>query len=224
MSDRLDVRVGDCREVLATLPPASVHCVVTSPPYWGLRDYGTASWDGGDPECDHAFRPDAGSTPQRAGRTYQQGHPHRECRCGARRVDAQLGLEPTPEAYVAAMVDVFRAVWRVLRDDGTVWLNLGDSYATSNATGRRDADRRGEAGVFTDGEWHDRQASGGGSHVKPLAPGLKQKDLVGIPWRVAFALQADGWYLRSDFRMSLGEIDRDGALADADAFLADPRT
>lgn len=134
--------VGDCREMLRTLPDESVHCVVTSPPYWGLRDYG---------------------------------------------VDGQLGLEPTPEEYVANMVEVFREVRRVLRDDGTLWLNLGDSYAN-------------------DGKWG---GSSGGKHATALhgntgigrqkvTTGLKPKDLVGIPWRVAFALQADGWYLRSD--------------------------
>jgi DNA modification methylase len=151
--DWLTVFHGDARAVMAEMEPESVNCVVTSPPYWGLRDYGEPG---------------------------------------------QLGLEPTPEAYVAAMVAVFREVRRVLRSDGTVWLNLGDSYATGNPTGRRDADRRGEAGVFADGDWRDRQSSGGGGHIKPLPFGLKPKDLVGIPWRVAFALQADGWYLRSD--------------------------
>ena len=137
--------VGDCRELLRQLPDESVHCCVTSPPYWGLRDYG---------------------------------------------VSGQLGLEPTPEEYVANMVEVFREVRRVLRGDGTCWVNLGDSYA-SGATGRNDTDREtpgGRGGSFR-----------GGARVKlDIDSGLKPKDLVGIPWRVAFALQADGWYLRSD--------------------------
>jgi DNA modification methylase len=131
--------IGDNREVLRTLPAQSVHCVVTSPPYWGLRDYGA---------------------------------------------EGQLGLEETPEEYVANMVDVFREVWRVLRDDGVLWLNLGDSYNGSGGAG-------GDYGA------------GGLKEGQPRYPGrnvnnLKPKDLVGIPWRVAFALQADGWYLRSD--------------------------
>jgi DNA modification methylase len=140
---------GDCRELLPRLPAASVHCVVTSPPYWSLRDYGVAG---------------------------------------------QLGLEPTPEAYVTAMVGVFREVRRVLRDDGTLWLNMGDSYASGDALGRNDADRN-----FT---------GGGGNHAGSGNPGrqgifvrrtsLKLKDLVGMPWRLAFALQADGWFLRAD--------------------------
>ena len=133
---------GDALAVLQSLPDESVHCCVTSPPYWGLRDYG---------------------------------------------VDGQLGLEKTPEEYVERLVEVFREVRRVLRDDGTLWLNLGDSYAN-------------------DGKWG---GSTGGKHVAALrgengpgrgkrTTGLKPKDLVGIPWRAAFALQADGWWLRSD--------------------------
>ncbi len=153
--------------MLAALPAESVQCCVTSPPYWGLRDYGTATWNGGDKECDHSPERRGGrfaravSAKQRSN-TGSGTISGRECPCGARRVDAQLGLESTPEEYVANMVAVFREVRRVLRDDGTLWLNLGDSYA----------------GV--------------------VPPGLKPKDLVGIPWRLAFALQADGWWLRSD--------------------------
>ncbi len=137
------VHVGDCLESLRAMPDRSVNCCVTSPPYWGLRDYG---------------------------------------------VSGQLGLEPTPEAYVAKMVEVFREVRRVLRDDGTLWLNLGDSYNTS---GTRQGN--GLGGMHGDGEGTSHRAGYRGAFV-----GLKQKDLVGIPWRVAFALQADGWWLRQD--------------------------
>lgn len=138
--DWLTIHVGDNRAVLPTLPDQSIHCIVTSPPYWGLRDY---------------------------------GH------------DGQIGLEQTPEQYVAEMVAVFRECRRVLRDDGTLWLNLGDSYATGS---------KGNEGGS------DKQRSNVGSSFEAplLEHGLKTKDLVGIPWRVAFALQADGWYLRSD--------------------------
>lgn len=124
---------GDVIDCLKSLPDESVHCCVTSPPYWGLRDYG---------------------------------------------IDGQLGLEETPDEYVANMVEVFREVKRVLRSDGTLWLNLGDSYASS---------------AKESGGHNPKQDSNRGSRT-----GLKPKDLVGIPWRVALALQADGWWLRSD--------------------------
>jgi DNA modification methylase len=181
----LTVYGGDCREVLRSLEPESVHCVVTSPPYWGLRDYGTATWDGGDADCSHRIAA-TGST-QNKGNNNREGAPFRErCeRCGAIRLDSQLGLEPTPEEYVANLVDVFREVRRVLRADGTVWLNLGDSFNAYNGN-------RGESQSISRGRGHPEHGRG------LQAAGLKPKDLVGIPWRVAFALQADGWYLRSD--------------------------
>jgi len=128
--------VGDVREVLAELPAASVNCCVTSPPYWGLRDYGTGEWDGGDPDCDHdtiGARGGRGGSGA-PGKQTEGAFPDRlaadVCSCGAVRVDQQIGLEPTPDAYVAAIVDVFREVRRVLSDDGTLFLNLGDSYAS----------------------------------------------------------------------------------------------
>lgn len=131
---------GDCRESLRTLDAGSVQTCVTSPPYFGLRDY---------------------------------GH------------DGQIGLEPTPDEFVAELVSVFREVRRVLRDDGTLWLNLGDSYAS---------DFKGTGGL------NSKQPTNAGSLYAPrkFNHGAKPKDLLGIPWRVAFALQADGWYLRSD--------------------------
>lgn len=134
---------GDCFEVLKTLDGNSIDCCVTSPPYWGLRDYG---------------------------------------------VEGQLGLENTPEEYTEKLVSVFREVKRVLKREGTLWLNLGDSYAGSGK------------GYGHNGRLQCRnKGSSFGSLVRGMVPdGLKQKDLVGIPWRVAFALQADGWYLRSD--------------------------
>lgn len=137
---------GDCVERLKELQSQSVQCCVTSPPYWGLRDYG---------------------------------------------VDGQLGLESTPEEYVANMVEVFRKVKRVLRDDGTLWLNLGDSYAANAKTG----DKR-----FGNPEFNVNRPSREltKTPARTISSGLKPKDLVGIPWMVAFALRADGWYLRSD--------------------------
>ena len=138
------ILTGDCREILKTLPDASMHCVVTSPPYWGLRDYN---------------------------------------------VDGQIGLEQSPDAYIAEMVAVFREVKRVLRDDATVWLNLGDSYnnfrsqkGPGQAVHGRD-ELRGKPDPLSGGRGWD---------------GLKEKDLMMMPARVALALQADGWWLRSD--------------------------
>ena len=130
---------GDCRDVLRTLPACSVHTVITSPPYYGLRDYGTAQWDGGDSGCDHVAQRSVGaSTLKNDGRPNPgilehhkvPGVPYRDIcgKCGARRIDRQLGLEATPEAYLSAMVEVFREVRRVLRDDGTCWVNQGDLF------------------------------------------------------------------------------------------------
>ncbi len=189
--DWLTVYQGDCREVMRQMEPESVHCVVTSPPYWGLRDYGTASWVGGDEGCDHTSvrRPGPDDKSFTNGGT-SRDKPSNTCRkCGATRADSQLGLEATPEEFVANMVDVFREVKRVLRSDGTCWVNLGDSYASAWSM---PGDRRnivGQEGLAS-GKRADRP--------NRLVGGLKEKDLVGIPWRVAFALQADGWYLRSD--------------------------
>jgi DNA modification methylase len=132
---------ADSREI--PLRAGCVQTVVTSPPYWGLRDYG---------------------------------------------VSGQIGLEPTPDEYVATMVGVFREVRRVLRDDGTVWLNLGDSYAND---GKYGGETGGKQAYLDD---NSRKRCGREKRIT----GLKAKDLIGIPWRVAFALQADGWYLRSD--------------------------
>ena len=114
-----------------------------------------------------------------------------ECPCGARRIDSQLGLEPTPEEYVSRLVEVFREVRRVLRDDGTLWLNLGDSYAAGPMTL---AEARGErSGGTLNGRLGYVDNVCNAQRRSPIPAGLKPKDLVGIPWRVAFALQADGW-------------------------------
>ncbi|MCP4798315.1 MAG: site-specific DNA-methyltransferase [bacterium] len=130
---------GNCLEVLKDLPEQSVNTCITSPPYWGLRDYGEGE---------------------------------------------QLGLEDSPDKFVENLVSVFREVKRVLRDDGTVWLNLGDSYSSGGRTTTTNQTLRGDKDY-------------GVTRPKP-SKGIKPKDLIGIPWRVAFALQADGWYLRQD--------------------------
>ncbi len=155
----VNILVGDVRAKLAELPDESVHCVVTSPPYFGLRDYGHAG---------------------------------------------QIGLEPTPAAFVATMVEVFREVRRVPRDDGTLWLNLGDSY--SSGGGSHDGRDDNQTGVGAKRVWRDGSGRADGivdergqrNRNGTKANGLPSKNLIGIPWRVAFALQADGWYLRQD--------------------------
>ncbi len=194
------IHIGDCREVLAGMDPGSVHCCVTSPPYWGLRDYGTASWEGGDEGCDHVEIYSA-DTPQGDGHTQNSCRPGRTAppdrcygksclKCGARRIDAQLGLEPTPDAYLATMVDVFRAVKRVLRDDGTCWVNMGDGYAmTRPGACAGDGWQNGKTSE------HDEQLRRNYAHRSIALPA---KNLIGMPWRLALALQSDGWYLRSD--------------------------
>jgi DNA modification methylase len=163
------VEFGDCRQIMQRwiADGVRVNTCVTSPPYFGLRDYG---------------------------------------------VDGQLGLEATPEEYVASMVDVFRCVRDLLADDGTLWLNLGDSYAgsgrgghvsnTSTLQGSIDSEQecRKARGSQKAAGYHEsmRQAGAVGRAWVPVPAGLKQKDLIGIPWMVAFALRADGWYLRQD--------------------------
>jgi DNA modification methylase len=156
MTQPYSLHIGDCLDVLKTLDDCSIQTCITSPPYWGLRDYG---------------------------------------------VDGQLGLEKTPDEYVAKMVEVFREVRRVLRDDGTLWLNLGDSYTAGagsqnglNSSGLK-SNVKNEATRIKCLEENKLYKS---KPVNGLSTGLKPKDLVGIPWRVAFALQADGWYLRQD--------------------------
>jgi DNA modification methylase len=197
---------GDALATLRTLPDESVHCCITSPPYWGLRDYGTARWEGGDPACDHDQRRrerDLDSKEADYGGKARDSLAGRDtCRkCGARRVDAQIGLEQTPDAYVARMVEVFREVRRVLRNDGTLWLNLGDSYAGSWGNYGGQNRGNGTQRTRTAGSQVPNHAYDNLEDFRPptaSVSGLKPKDLVGIPWRVAFALQADGWYLRQD--------------------------
>ncbi len=182
--------VGDCRVTLATLPDCSVQACITSPPYYGLRDYGTAQWVGGDTECNHRNNNWTRGAPQFG-----------TCsKCGAERVDNQIGLEPTPELWIEHLVDVFRQVRRVLADTGTVWLNLGDSYAGSGKgpsnSMQNDASQIGPSAVKkrNDGQFANGQAP---TAWIPVADGYKAKDLMMLPARVALALQADGWYLRS---------------------------
>jgi len=180
-----EVVFGEALQVLRMLPSRSVHCVCTSPPYWGLREYGTGEWIGGDPDCDHVMKPGQA--------TGNKGHvttmPYRAVcgLCGAIRVDTQVGLEETPQQYIERLVVIFREVRRVLRDDGTLWLIIGDSYARDAAKGQhRPGDSGKQSYVYDPG-------GGRASATCSLAgAGLKPKDLCMIPARLALALQADG--------------------------------
>lgn len=137
-TNRCELLVGDARQILLQMPDEHFNCIVTSPPYWGLRDYG---------------------------------------------VSGQIGAEPTIDDYIADLVRLFREARRTLADDGTLWLNIGDSYTSGGRT------------------WRDADAKNKGRAMNYRAPtpeGLKPKDLIGVPWKLAFALQADGWYLRTD--------------------------
>lgn len=195
---------GSCLDVLKTLEPNSVDCCITSPPYYGLRDYGTGKWVGGDPDCPH----------RRLSKFSEKtitGHRQEELvgnvgdaiyktacpLCGAVRVDEQIGLEETPEEYIDKLVSVFREVKRVLKDDGTLWLNIGDSYWGSGSRGFDFTDKFTEASKIQNGS----QGTINLSNVPKLVGNykdIKNKDLIGIPWMLAFALRKDGWYLRQD--------------------------
>jgi site-specific DNA-methyltransferase (adenine-specific) len=155
MERQAQILIGDALETLEALPAGHARTCVTSPPYWGLRDYG---------------------------------------------VSGQLGLEATPDEYVSRLVEVFREVRRVLAEDGTLWLNLGDSYAGSDATKGGDGSSSALGEQSTDTEWARQQQKMRTEQdgIKKASGSLKPKDLVGIPWRVALALQDDGWWLRSD--------------------------
>lgn len=198
--DRATILVGDALYWLQGLDEASVQCCITSPPYYGLRDYGTAQWEGGRADCDHCHptrHQSQGANSQRAGRSNveeQKGENYRDLcpLCGARWADSQLGHEPTPAEYVARLVEVFREVRRVLRPDGTLWVVIGDSYAGSwGAQGHRDSPATLSRNQIRN---HPKKASHTGSIRQA---GLKPKDLTGIPYMLAFALRADGWYWRN---------------------------
>ena len=194
---RMQILQGDCLAILRTLPSRSIQTCVTSPPYFQHRDYRTATWIGGDARCDHrklTKEPAAKrlATARLIG-TRHSTELHHEAggascsKCGATWVDDQIGQEETAEQYVAKLVQVFREVRRVLRDDGTLWITVGDTRASNWPC--RSRNRIG-ARSLENGKRENRPPRLGGD--------LKDKDLIGIPWMLAFALRADGWYLRSD--------------------------
>lgn len=199
---------GDCLDVLKTLPDKFVDCCVTSPPYYGLRDYGTGTWEGGDPNCPHRrmskYSPKTTTEhaqPELAGNVGDAIYKTVCPLCGAVRVDKQIGLEETPDEYIQKLTEVFHEVKRVLKDDGTLWVNIGDSYAAQRGGTYQPAETLagGVHGKTTDGEIVNRGRSKNYNPTRNAsAIGLKHKDLIGIPWMLAFSLRADGWYLRQD--------------------------
>lgn len=229
----ISILVGDNRKTLKTLPEKSVQCVVTSPPYYGLRDYGTAKWMGGKKGCDHKPTVDTAKAIRKSGLTQKQAltakgvvakksniymgnaasaHYKNVCaKCGAKRVDHQIGLEPTVQGYIDSLVEVSREIRRVLRDDGVYWLNLGDSYVSIGASDGNIPQERSNSGLTPEKKnkrYSVQDTLRGGKKTEMYLPefgphrqpqeGFKHKDLMGIPWRVALALHADGWHLRMD--------------------------
>jgi len=192
------IEFGDCREIMRKWASQGVKAqtCITSPPYYGLRDYGTGKWIGGDENCSHK------RDSKHSDKTIT-GHANKDLtvgdaiyksvcpRCGAIREDRQLGLEETPEEYIKAMVEVFRCVWDVLEDDGTLWLNIGDSYYNYRPGKGQALVQQSVANNIQD---LPQVCARRGNKLD----GLKEKDLIGIPWMLAFALRADGWYLRQD--------------------------
>lgn len=196
---------GNSIDALKTLPDGSVDCCVTSPPYYALRDYGTGKWEGGDPNCPH-YRTSKYSEQTATGHKamMENGsavgdavYKHVCKLCGAIRVDDQIGLEETPEEYIEKLTDVFREVRRVLKPNGTCWINIGDSYWGSGSRGFDFTGKLTEKSKIQEGSKGTVNLSAVpqlvGSHGE-----YKNKDLIGIPWMLAFALRADGWYLRQD--------------------------
>ncbi len=185
------VLIGDALEQLRTLPDESVHCVVTSPPYWGLRDYSRCSCSEG------ILNPMRTNCGELTGLGAKPADPSCPICHGTGLIEGvkehQLGLEKTPEEYVQKMVEIFREVKRVLRIDGSLWLNMGDSYATHSAKGPNAGQFGNDIIPGFDGVFR-KDIKRGAREIS----GLKEKDLVGMPWRLAFALQADGWWLRCD--------------------------
>ena len=188
---------GDCRTSLKEMASEGiqVQSCITSPPYYGLRDYGTSTWEGGDINCDH-------STPRSRGDDIKKGdkqgtslgsrpNTQRVCKCGAIRKDLQIGLEETPQEFIDNLVEVFACVWDVLKDDGTLWVNLGDSYYNYRPGKGQALSKQTVSNTNQD---LPQTCARRGNKLE----GYKEKDLMGMPWRLAFALQDFGWYLRQD--------------------------
>jgi DNA modification methylase len=184
--------------MLKQLPDNFVQTVVTSPPYWGLRDYGTGDWVGGDADCSHKRESKKSDKTITGHKNFTEMLGVGDAiykdicqRCGAKREDLQIGLELTPAEFIEQLCLVFDEIWRVLKEDGTLWVNLGDTYSSMrDSKSVPDSLRNGDG---------TRVASAANRNPENLRKaGLKHQDLVGIPWRFAFAMQDRGWYLRQD--------------------------
>lgn len=205
MMSSYEILLGDSREQLKKLPDNSIDCCITSPPYYGLRDYGTGKWVGGNPDCPHRRL-------SKASDKTITGHAQEELKsnvgdaiyktvcplCGAVREDNQIGLEETPEEYVDSMMKVFDEVFRVLKPTGTLWLNIGDSYWGSGSRGWDFSDKLTEASKLQSGSKGTINLSNIPKLTGKTDTGIKNKDLIGIPWMLAFACRRAGWYLRQD--------------------------
>lgn len=196
---------GNSLDVLKTFPDDSIDCCVTSPPYYGLRDYGTGKWIGGDPNCPHRRM-------SKCSEKTITGHGQEELKgnvgdaiyktvcplCGAVREDEQIGLEETPEDYIERLVSVFHEIKRVMKNDGTLWLNIADSYWGSGSRGYDFTGKLSEASKLQSGSQGTIDLHNIPKLIGRTNTGIKNKDLIGIPWMLAFALRKDGWYLRQD--------------------------
>ena len=206
------IEFGDCREIMKRWidEGVKINTCITSPPYYGLRDYGTATWEGGDINCDHKnakmksrydYPMQEGSRHAKIAETTKGTDGakwHDECPdCGAIKKDNQIGLEQTPKEYIENMVDVFNHVKELLADDGTLWVNIGDSYSS-----HKDCKSIGQTLAKGTNRENAHAMELGKSRVRDTkmlkSQGLKNKDLIGIPWMLAFALREAGWYLRQD--------------------------
>jgi DNA modification methylase len=194
-----EIICGDALESLRLLPDESVDCCITSPPYFGLRDYMTASWEGGEKDCDHLVKKLASgkstlhATAEK--KKNKTGMPYTDVcsKCGAVRIDRQIGLEKTPGQYIQKLCEVFSEVRRVLKKEGTLWVNIGDSYAGSGKAGSNHEYQKKHTQF---GQVEHKERLGKPQNAKSI--GCKSKDLIGIPWMLAFALRSQGWYLRQD--------------------------
>ena len=191
------VYFGDCRESMRQMAKdgIKVQSCITSPPYYGLRDYGTANWFGGDKKCEHegiSISNNRNFINQGGRGSNKKSISYGNCiKCGATKEDLQIGNEQTPKEFIDNLVEVFACVWDILEDDGTLWVNLGDSYYNYRP-GKGQA--LNKQTVANNNQDLPQECARRGNKLD----GYKEKDLMGMPWRLAFALQDFGWYLRQD--------------------------
>lgn len=204
--------IGDCRDSMREMIAAGVkvQTCISSPPYYALRDYQTGTWEGGSAECDHTrllggtksstlHHYDNGLNPETIARKvegYSRASYRGTCgKCGATRIDKQIGLENSPSEYIASLVEVFRLVRELLDDSGLLWIVIGDSFCSTDKWGGGKNGNTGKHTIAPNGAAPSWEAA---REKKQHVDGIKPKNLYGIPWRLAFALQDDGWWLRSE--------------------------